>query len=100
MSKVKLMLALVDDLKALADSVQGVADAIEGNGASEDIKSVPSQVEKEITLEEVRGVLAEKSHAGFTAQIRDLLKNYGADKLSQIEPSNYKALIAETEGLK
>ena len=100
MSKVKLMLALVDDLKALADSVQGVADAIGSNEPKEDIKPEQVQKEKEITLEEVRGVLAEKSHAGFTAQIRDLLKKYGADKLSQIEPSNYKALIAEAEGLK
>ena len=96
MSKVKILLALVDDLKALADSVGAVADAMGGNESVEDIKPE----DKEITLEEVRGVLAEKSHAGFTDQIRDLLKKYGADKLSQIEPSNYKALIAEAEGLK
>lgn len=100
MSKAKLLLALVDDLKTLAESVQVVADAIGSNEPKEDIKPEQVQEEKEITLEEVRGVLAEKSHAGFTAQIRDLLKKYGADKLSQIEPSNYKALIAEAEGLK
>lgn len=100
MSKVKLLLALVDDLKALADSVSAVADAMEGNGPSEDIKPEQVQEKKEITLEEVRGVLAEKSHAGFTAQIRDLLKKYGADKLSQIEPSNYKALLLDAEVLK
>ena len=96
MSKVKLLLALVDDLKALADSVQAVANAIGSNEPDEDIKPK----EKEVTLEEVRGVLAEKSHAGFTAGIRDLLKKYGADKLSQIEPSNYKALLIDAEGLK
>lgn len=100
MSKVKLLLDLVEDLRTLADSVSAVAEAIEGSGSSEDIKPEQVQEEKEITLEEVRGVLAEKSHAGFTAQIRDLLKKYGADKLSQIEPSNYKALIADAEGLK
>ncbi len=58
MSKVKVLLALVDDLKTLADSVQAVADAIGGNEAGEDIKPEPAQVEKEVTLEEVRGVLA------------------------------------------
>ena len=100
MSKVKLLLALGDDLRTLADSVQAVADAIGSNGPKEDIKPEQVQEEKEITLEEVRGVLAEKSHAGFTAQIRDLLKKYGADKLSQIEPSNYKALLLDAEGLK
>ena len=100
MSKAKLLLALVDDLKTLAGSVQVVADAIGGNEAGEDIKPEPAQVEKEVTLEEVRGVLAEKSHAGFTAGIRDLLNKYGAEKLSQIEPSNYKALLSDAEGLK
>lgn len=100
MSKVKLLLALVDDLKTLADSVQAVADAIGSNEPKEDIKSVPAQVEKEITLEEVRGVLAEKSHAGFTAQIRELLKKYGASKLSEIDPSKYTALLSDAEGLK
>ena len=100
MIKVKLLLALVEDLRTLADSVQGVAEAIGSNEPKGDIKPEQVQEEKEITLEEVRGVLAEKSHAGFTAQIRDLLKKYGADKLSQIEPSNYKALIADAEGLK
>ena len=100
MSKVKLLLALVDDLKALADSVQGVADAIGSNEPDEDIKPEQVQEKKEITLEEVRGVLAEKSHAGFTAGIRDLLNKYGADKLSQIESSNYKALLLDAEGLK
>ena len=38
MSKVKLFLALVDDLKTLADSVQAVADAIGSNESKEDIK--------------------------------------------------------------
>lgn len=100
MSKVKLLLDLVEDLKALADSVSAVAYVIEGSGPSEDTKPEPVKVEKEISLEEVRGVLAEKSHAGFTAQVRDLLNKYGADKLSQIESSNYKALLLDAEGLK
>lgn len=35
-----------------------------------------------LTLEEVRAVLADKSRAGHTAEIRELLKKYGASKLS------------------
>ena len=99
MSKVKLLLDLVEDLRALADSVGAVADAIEGNKASNDTKPEQAQEEKEISLEEVRGVLAEKSHAGFTVQIRELLNKYGADKLSQIDPGNYKELLADAEDL-
>ena len=52
-----------------------------------------------LTLEEVRAVLADKARAGYTAQIRSLLQKYGADKLSGVDPTNYKALLADVEGL-
>lgn len=105
MSKIKLLLDVVSDLRALADSVQAVADAIASNGPPEITK--PEQPkpekqseEKQITLEEVRAVLAEKSHDGFTTEVRALLEKYGASKLSQIDPSKYAALLADAEGLK
>ena len=105
MSRVKLLLDVVSDLRSLADSVQAVADAIASNGPDEITK--PEQPkpekqseEKQLTLEEVRAVLAEKSHDGFTAEVRALLEKYGASKLSQIDPSKYAALLADAEGLK
>ena len=105
MSRVKLLLDVVSDLRALADSVQAIADAIASNGPDEITK--PEQPkpekqseEKQLTLEEVRAVLAEKSHDGFTAEVRALLEKYGASKLSQIDPSKYAALLADAEGLK
>ena len=52
-----------------------------------------------MSLEEVRAILAEKSRDGFTAQIRDLLQKYGASKLSEIDPGNYMALVADAEVL-
>lgn len=55
---------------------------------------------KPLTLEEVRAVLADKSKDGFTDQIRDLLKKYGSDRLSGIDPTNYQALLADAEELK
>jgi hypothetical protein len=38
----------------------------------------------EIKLEDVRAVLAEKSRAGHTAEVRTLLQKYGAAKLSAV----------------
>ncbi len=54
---------------------------------------------KPITLEEVRAVLAEKSRAGHTEEVRELLARHGADKLSEIDPAEYAALLAEAEVL-
>ena len=105
MSKIKLLLDVVSDLRSLADSVQAVAEAIMENEPAETQQSEMPEPEKEpevkkVTLEEVRAVLAGKSHEGFTAEVRALLLKYGASKLSEIDPTKYAALLADAEGLK
>ena len=44
-------------------------------------------------------MLGKKSIAGYTAQVKELLRKYGADKLSGIDPSQYPALMADAEVL-
>ena len=126
MGKVKLLLDVIGDLRSLADSLQAVADAVEDNGAAEaeltttkepekagrsgkaaaknigkkDAKAAKREPEeKPLTLEEVRAVLAEKSRSGHTEEVRELLNKHGADKLSEIDPAEYPALLAEAEVL-
>lgn len=43
--------------------------------------------------------MADKSRAGFTEQVKELLKKHGADKLSAVDPTEYKALLADAEVL-
>lgn len=107
MSKVKLLLDVVSDLRSLADSVQAVAEAMAGNEPTKVIQPETPSTAKEakpqpkaVTLEQVRAVLAEKSHAGFSVEVRALLEKYGAKKLSEIDPANYAALLKDAEGLK
>ena len=45
------------------------------------------------TIEQVRSVLAEKSQAGLTTQVKDLLTSFGSMKLSGIDPARYGELI-------
>lgn len=45
-----------------------------------------------VTLEEVRMALAEKSRDGFTAQVKALLTDYGANRLSDVDPSDYAGI--------
>ncbi len=61
----------------------------------------PKQVRpKEVTLEQVRALLAEKSQDGFTAEIRELILKYGAEKLSLLDPKYYGDLMKDAEELK
>ena len=56
-------------------------------------------IEKPISLAEVRALLAEKSRDGFTAEVRAIIVAHGANKLSEIDPSEYAAVMKEAEGI-
>ena len=88
----------ISDLRNAAATINDVANTLVEmfGGATE--ASEPAK-EPVLTLEQVRAVLAEKSRKGHTAAIRSLLQKYGAAKLSGIDPANYKALLADVEGL-
>lgn len=109
MSRIKLLLDVIEDIRSLADSLQAVATAL-GQSAPEDAAAPdpaptappPSPADpppKAITLEEVRAVLAERSHDGYTAEVRGLLQKYGAEKLSGVDPTHYAALLKDAEVL-
>lgn len=122
MSRMKLLLDVVSDLRSLADSLQAVADAAVQGGPEQPDQNpeeksaqkpekktaakraepsieAPAPDAKLLTLEEVRAVLAEKSRAGHTAEVRALLLKHGADKLSEVDPVEYPALLADAEVL-
>ena len=100
MSKLGDMAASIAELRSAAAAINGVADwlteAFSGNEPAEEAPAT----EPMLSLEEVRAVLAEKSRNGHTSEIRSLLLKYGADKLSQLDPANYRALLADVEVLK
>ena len=54
---------------------------------------------KEVTLEEVRGKLAELSQSGKTAAVLELIQKHGGSRLSDVEPSQYAAILKEAEVL-
>ena len=50
-------------------------------------------------MEKVRSVLAQKSQAGFTTEVRAIIQKYGASRLSEIDPKDFKAVLADAEEL-
>ena len=109
MDKVKLVLDVIqkllkvaEDLKNLSESVQSVCTVVsEGLSPEEEQEQEQEQIEdKSVEFEKVRGVLANKSREGHTAKIKEIIKKYGADKLSEVDPKEYPAILKEVEGLK
>ena len=100
MSKMGDMATIIEELRNAAAAINSVADWLNGAFSAAEPSEETPVTEPALTLEEVRAVLAEKSRKGHTVEIRSLLQKYGADKLSKIDPANYKALLADAEVLK
>ena len=101
MSRMSDMAQTIEELRSAATAISDATDWLtkmfSGEQPAEDAPASPP--EPELTLEQVRAVLADKSRQGHTAKIRTLLQKYGASKLSQIDPAHYRALLAEAEEL-
>jgi hypothetical protein len=114
MSNIKTVAQFCDDLKRTAEELRAMSAELtamfSGNADTPPFDIVPQADKpaprtksepkpKPVTLETVRAALAEKSRAGHTAEVRELLKKHGAEKLSAIDPAEYAALLAEAEAL-
>lgn len=117
MGKVSELSTLIDELHKCGETLIGISegladtfsDAEENAHAkktapkkkpAEELKPEPQpKEEKALTLEDVRAVCADKSRKGFTAEVKAILTKHGVDKLSEVDPAEYKALLAEVEVL-
>ena len=102
MGKISDLDMAIRDLRSAAATINDVADTLAEVFSTESADEAPdaaAPAEAALTLEQVRAVLADKSRKGHTAEIRALLQKYGSSKLSGIDPTNYKALLADAEVL-
>ena len=105
MSRIKLLLDLIEDVRAVADDLLAIADVMASDEPAAEPAETPSEeapAEKgkpmeTIRLEDVRAVLAAKSRDGYGAQVRELIARHGGGKLSDIDPSEYGAVLKEAE---
>lgn len=88
---------IVKELETLSVAISQTATNLKKYEVGNVVENKPNT--KSPTLEEVRAILAEKSQDGFTAEVRALLEKYGAKRLSEIDPANYKALLQDAEAL-
>ena len=95
----EVLIGISETLTEMFSGTEAEAEAALVPEAKEEKKPAKKAKAKEVTLAEVRAVLAEKSRQGHTAQVKELLSKYGADKLSEVDASKYAELKAEAEVL-
>lgn len=100
------MFELINSLNALTKAVEGLTAKITSEylDTFEEIYSPETDEPKEeskeqqtVTFVELRSRLSEISRNGHTAEVKELLRKFGADKLSDVAESDYTALLAEAE---
>ena len=79
---------VIEELRVCAATLSRIADTLSKMGEME----TPAP-----TLEEVRTILAKLSVAGHSAAVKSLIAKFCADKLSDIPPEQYAALLKEAE---
>lgn len=114
MSKTKLLLNVVEDVRSLINCYQTLAEDLqelcelfsgnENSGSTNDSGSNETSAEDmtnepTITLEEVRTVLAKLAQDGKQAELKALIGKYGAKRLSEVESKYYPAILKEAEAM-
>ena len=84
---------LVAVLRRLVDVLEELVQSTPSDKQSK----VSESEESSPTLEEVRTVLAKLSVEGHSAAVKSLIAKFGADKLSELAPEHYVALLKEAE---
>lgn len=82
---------IAEELKTMGNAVPGGSD--EAEPQAEDPKP------NEPTLEEVRGILADTASAGHREAVQALIQKHGAQRLSDIDPSEFATLIEEARAI-
>lgn len=102
MGKVNEFSQLIEELKRCGNTLIDISEDLKNLfSGSEDTKTKTaekaSKEEKTLSLEDVRAVMADKSRKGYTAEVKALLTKRGVNRLSDIDPKEYAALLAEVE---
>ena len=98
MSKMSELDAAIRDLRTAAVAINDAADTLSEMFSGETAEA-PAKPTEPVPTKEDRAILAEMSSRGFTAQVKELLRQHGAATLSGIDPLEYAALIKDAEGL-
>jgi len=110
MNKTKIIQDIIVNLIGISNNLEALAETLNASIASEVVPEKTETVEKEtskdeaskekqLTLEKVRAILAEKSQSGKQPEVKALITKHGGNKLTDLDPSCYKELIKEAEVL-
>ena len=98
MGKISELNMVISDLRTAAATINEVADTlVQMFSTHED--PAPAEVKQELTFDQVSNTLMAISRKSkeHSMKLRALVKKYGANKLSEISPAHYDAILEEAK---
>lgn len=86
-----------EDKKKEKTDIEKSGKSVKAEKADE--KDTMDSGKKEVTVEDIRAVLAQKSQDGKSKEIKELLGKFGAVKLSAVKPEDFPVLLQEAQVL-
>ena len=110
MSKMKMVLDIVADMRRLANSLESLAKATENDAFDrEETQAAPPEQpmtqpcaqpsQKQITIVELRAFVAERSTPENRPKIKAILTKYGVKKLTELKEDQFAAVMEEVAAL-
>ena len=107
MGKVKELSMAIDEIRrcgeALVDAADTLKDLFSGSDSDqpkqEEAAEAQTPPEPSFSLEDVRAALLQKTRAGFKDAVKELLRAHGAERLPDIDPAQYSAIMTEAEAI-
>ena len=103
--------ALLEYSEGIQETVCGIRALMSGDGAADPREAPkeqrveamdaakPAEPEKVYTLQDVRALLKAKTDKGYRDKVKALLKAHGAERLPDIDPKEYPAMMKEAEDI-
>ena len=104
MGKISELELAISDLRSAASTLNDVANTLAEMFSSKDAAEptaaeAPVEEKQPLTKDEVSNILMGISRISraHSQKLRDLIRKYGAHKLSEVAPEHYEAILAEAE---
>ncbi len=94
MSRMKIALNVVENLRNLANSIETLSKSLTDTNVS-NVEEVIEPVTPKIALEDIREVLTPLTRGGKREEVKALLDKYGARKLPDVKEEDYPKFLEE-----
>ena len=95
MSKIKMLLDVVESMRSLADSVEVLAQGIADGQNRPKVETAPKKDKPAVTHEMLRELAVKLSRGGRKDDVKALLDNYGVKNITAVAETDLESFYAD-----